>query len=163
MPSQPRFAADIILRTALQAADEVDPPAEEPQELTTEQVERFLFRNWQEIAAKGYWGFSKQGRGAFFVFVRGALPAKLAWNEVTGIYLPAHLVDDLRGGSELVPAPTARKLAEMVAAYNPECEVVVCVANPAWEQWAALQVGHPFIMPLRAYKQSGEHAGMEIG
>ncbi|MCB0024294.1 MAG: hypothetical protein KDD91_14770, partial [Caldilinea sp.] len=31
-------------------------------------------------------------------------------NEVTGIYLPAHLVDDLRGGSELVPAPTARKL-----------------------------------------------------
>ena len=40
-------------------------------------------------------------------------------------------------------APTARKLAEMVAAYNPEREVVVCVANPAWEQWAALQVGHP--------------------
>ena len=60
-------------------------------------------------------------------------------------------------------APTARKLAEMVAAYNPEREVVVCVANPAWEQWAALQVGHPFIMPPRAYKQSGEHAGMEIG
>ncbi len=47
MPSQPRFAADTILRTALRAADEVDPPAEEPQELTTEQVERFLIRNWQ--------------------------------------------------------------------------------------------------------------------
>ena len=44
-------------------------------------------------------------------------------------------------------APTARKPAEMVAAYNPEREVVVCVANPAWEQWAAMQVSHPFIWP----------------
>ena len=92
----------------MQAADEVDPPAEEPQELTSEQVERSVTRYWKEITAKGYGGFATQGRGA--------LPAKLAWNEVTGIYLPA---------------PAARKLAEMVTAYNPERELVVCVANPA--------------------------------
>ena len=75
----------------------------------------------------------------------------------------AHWVGDLRGGSELVPTPTARKLSEMVAAYNPEREGVVCLTNLAWEQWAALQVGHPFVMPPRAYKQSGEHVGVEIG
>ncbi len=47
-------------------------------------------------------------------------------------------------------APAARKLAEMVGRRQSRARVVVCMANPAWEQGAALQVGHPFIMPPRS-------------
>lgn len=112
------YPADTILRMALQAANELNPPEVEPAELTTAQLKRFLLRNWT-IAAKGYWGYSQQGRGVFFIFKYGALPDKIAWDQVTGMYLPAYLVADLGRGSELAPAPTARKLAEMVAASDP--------------------------------------------
>ena len=67
----------------------------------------------------------------------------------------AHWVGDLRGGSELVPTPTARKLSEMVAAYNPEREGVVCLTNPAWEQWAALQLSNPLLPPPVAHRWGG--------
>lgn len=163
MPTHSPYAADTILRMALQAANTINPPAQEPQELTTPQLKRFLLRNWTEIAAKGYWGYSQQGRGAFFLFVRGALPEKIAWDQVTGIYLPAHLVADLGRGSELAPAPTAHKLAEMVAAYDPAQGVVICIANPAWEQWAALQLSNPLLPPPVAYRRAGQQAGVEIG
>ena len=162
-PTRPPYPADTILRMALQAANTVNPLAQEPQELTTPQIKRFLLRNWTEIAAKGYWGYTNQRRGALFLFVRGALPDKIAWDQVTGIYLPAHLVADLSRGSELAPAPTAHKLAEMVAAYDPAQGVVICIANPAWEQWAALQLSNPLLPPPVAYRRAGQQAGVEIG
>jgi hypothetical protein len=95
--------------------------------------------------------------------VRGALPEKIAWDQVTGIYLPAHLVAELHRGSDLAPAPTAHKLAEMVAAYDPERAIVVCIANPAWEQWAALRLSNPLLPPPVAYRRAGTQAGVEIG
>ena len=104
---------------ALEAANTVNLPAQVPQKLATAQIKRFLLRDWTEIAAaKGYWGYGTQGRGAFFIFVRGTLPDKIAWDQVTGIYLPAYLVEDLGRGSELAPAPTAHMLAEMTAYRN---------------------------------------------
>ena len=99
--------------------------------------------------------------------MRGALPDKIAWDQVTGIYLPAHLVADLGRGSELAPAPTAHKLAEMVAemvaAYDPAQGVVICIANPAWEQWAALQLSNPLLPPPMAFRRAGQQVGVEIG
>ena len=95
--------------------------------------------------------------------MRGALPDKIAWDQVTGVYMSAHLVADLSRGSELAPAPTVQKLAEMVAAYDPEQGVVVCIANPAWEQWAALQLSNPLLPPPVAFRRVGQQAGVEIG
>ena len=163
MSTHSPYPADAILRMALHAADAVNPPAQAPQELSTPQIKRFLLRNWQEIAAKAYWGYNNQQRGALVIFVRGALPDKIAWDKVTGLYLPAHLVVDLGRGSELAPAPTAHKLAEMVATYDAEQGVVVCIANPAWEQWAALQLSNPLLPPPVAYRRAGQQAGVEIG
>lgn len=163
MPTHPPYPADTILRMALHAAGQVNPPAQAPQELNTPQLKHFLLRNWGEIAAKAYWGYTNQGRGALFVFVRGALPPRIAWDQVTGVYLPAHLVADLSRGSDLAPAPTVRSMAGMVAAYDPERAIVVCIANPAWEQWAALQLSNPLLAPAVAYRRAGQQAGVAIG
>ena len=51
----------------------------------------------------------------------------------------------------------------MVATYDPEQSVVACIANPAWEQWAALQLGNPLLPPPVAYRRAGQQAGVAIG
>lgn len=44
-------------------------------------------------------------------------------------------VADLLRSGELAPLETALEIAAYVMPYEPEREAVVCVANPAWEQW----------------------------
>ena len=155
--------ADAILRAALAAAEDVDPVLGEPARLTADEVQAFLTHNWTQLAAKAYWGNSKQGRGCLFVFVRGVLPAKVDWRQLTGLYLPLAILVDLMHGSDLVTAETAIEIAEYTLKYEPEREAVICVANPGWEQWAVFRAYNPFITARRAYAQAGQQFGVEIG
>ena len=158
-----RFGADYILRTALSTADDIDPVQGDPGKLTAAQVEAFLTHNWTQLAAKAYWGFSQTGRGCLFVFVRGALPAKVDRSKLNGVYMPLLHFVDLLDGSDLVTFDTALEIGSYVAEYDPDREAVICIANPGWEQWAVFRAHHPLVTAKRAFAQAGRQFGTEIG
>ena len=71
--------------------------------------------------------------------------------------------DKWRAVVVLQVTPARQKLAAMVAAYEPAQGVVVCIANPAWEQWTALRLSNPLLPPPVAFRRAGQQAGVEIG
>lgn len=158
----PRYAADTILRTALKAASDIDPVHGDPAKLTSDQVRRWITRNWTPLAAKVYWVYTRSGGGCLFVFVRGTLPAKVDWRRLTGVYLPMPGVIDLLDGSELVIFDMALEIGEDSTQYEPARKAVICVANPTWEQWAVFRLAHPLVTPPRAYAVAGEQVGVEM-
>lgn len=68
----PRYAADTILRTALKAASDIDPVHGDPAKLTSDQVRRWITRNWTPLAAKVHRVYARAAAAGACLFLCGA-------------------------------------------------------------------------------------------
>lgn len=132
-------------------------------QMTTQEGQGFIVRNWIEIAGQAYWGYSQQGRGVMIIFTDGHLPDVVDWEAMLGFYINDAILADLERGSRYMPPTVAGRLRNMVAMYSPDRDAVVCLANVDRRQWLAMTSYHPTITAKEAFDAGGSHYGVSIG